>query len=90
MTYPVVGVASEFDKRFVLSRVSWATQRPLSSKLFFVRTSSSTTSASTSVLFLSLASGAAILSYSLDKDWERGCRLSKAAAPFSKREFCHW
>ena len=37
-----------------------------------------------------LASSAAILSSSLDKDRERGRRLSKAAAPFSKKAFCHW
>src|SRR4029450_13232968 len=61
----------------------------LSPSSFFVRTSSSTTSASTSVLFLSLASSAAILSSSLDKDRERGRRLSKAAAPFSKKAFGH-
>src|SRR4029450_401441 len=52
--------------------------------------SSSTTSASTWVLFLSLASSAPILSSFLDKDWERDRRLSKAAAPFSKKAFCHW
>jgi hypothetical protein len=28
--------------------------------------------------------------FDLDKDWERGLRLSKAAAPFSKKAFCHW
>jgi hypothetical protein len=65
------------------------TGRQISPSSLFKRICSAMISAMTSSFSLSLDSRRSIFFNSLEP-WERGRRLSKAAAPFSKKAFCHW